>query len=595
MNNFLLKLSRENNTLNFLLHRTNKKNEILEGKNTLYHDFLQCREYRYKSTLIVVLGDIFSLEPGALYQLVESENKFEILQNLKGLSYIISINEPDGRVDVYNPLFGMLPVYYYESKDSVIISDSIDLFVHLKDIDVQLSLNKKYVLEQFLFFYPIVSSSLFNEIRLVPANSFLSVFNSGIEIKKYFFIEDYFSENPKKWRKSLPGISTIFLKNLKFYFPESPHWIAFTGGFDGRTLVSSAIAANQNFSAYAFGTPANDDVNIPLKNSQELGIPFTPLYLNENSYIHNYYELGREVSILSGGELSHIYNHFLYAAKELGKSYNTMLTGYCGSEVLRAPHSTGAVLSSATKEFLFYENQKNWENLIRDRFYQLSYIHHDYFKPDLEELIRELIEYRENRFKVKKLKPNQKLYIFIFEEAFRKFFGNWIKVQRPFIRVRIPYLDAEFIRELLKTELAGVNNKFYTKNPVYRFKGQALYAHIIKKTNATLYRLKTGKGYRPKDLIRLSGYLVLIVKYIRKKIVRKITTPNLDNLSILTGIYENLEKYPLEKFEEMYKVKELRQYLRDFKNVSNESQRDEAVMALSQVTYLKYLKEKNIL
>jgi len=81
-----------------------------------------------------------------------------------------------------------------------------------------------------------------------------------------------------------------------------------------------------------------------------------------------------------------------------------------------------------------------------------------------------------------KLTKNQKFYVFVFEEVFRKYFGAEIINQFKYIKNRTPFLDMAFLKAILRTELAGIHSEFFEHNPVKRYKGQILYAHIINKT-----------------------------------------------------------------------------------------------------------------
>ena len=81
----------------------------------------------------------------------------------------------------------------------------------------------------------------------------------------------------------------------------------------------------------------------------------------------------------------------------------------------------------------------------------------------------------------KHLSRNQKFYIFVFEEVFRKYFGAEMINQFKYLKNRTPFLDMEFFKAILQTGLAGIHSEFFENNPLKRYKGQVLYAHIIRK------------------------------------------------------------------------------------------------------------------
>jgi hypothetical protein len=123
--------------------------------------------------------------------------------------------------------------------------------------------------------------------------------------------------------------------------------------------------------------------------------------------------------------------------------------------------------------------------------------------------------------------------------VFRKVFGFWTNSQFDNLKVRTPSLDFNFIRMLLKSEFAGCNNDFFTHNPLKRYKGQLLYAQILKELNSPLLHMMTGKKYKPSQLITRSGQLSIVLPYVLKKIRKRKGQINLDNLALITGFRQS--------------------------------------------------------
>ena len=134
----------------------------------------------------------------------------------------------------------------------------------------------------------------------------------------------------------------------------------------------------------------------------------------------------------------------------------------------------------------------------------------DQLKQDLTGLPCYDIAYR-------KLTPNQRFYVFVFEEVFRKYFGAEMVNQFRYLKNRTPYLDIDFVKALLNTRLAGVYSDFFEHKPLKRYKGQVLYAHIIKKAYPALGAIITDKGYCPDDLLTMTGHLNILWRYQKKK------------------------------------------------------------------------------
>jgi len=592
LNTFCIYISKRNGKIEFPVKILEPK-EVSNTGSGITYTFRKSKVINNTPDLTyILLGDIFSFDKERLLLLHTNTDKYNILRKVKGLGYIISIDNKNGQVQIYHPFFGMLPVYYYQFEDNIIICNNIDIMLQQIAQYGKISVNKKYLLEQYLFNYTILNHSFFNEIRPLPAHTYLLLDEAGLSTHKYFYVEELYVNQPKKWRSSLNQLAESFIKIAESYLPKKESLIAFTGGFDGRTLVAIAIKKLAKFTSFAFGSHSNEDVKIPEKNAKDLDFPFIPLYLDDEKYYNNFYAIARELSIMSGGELSHIYTHFLYSVKNLQYKSDVMLTGYCGSELLRAPHSTGTVISDAAKVFLSNDSVDIWESYLRNKFKKLKFIDHKNFNEDLNELIAELKKYKTERYSGKNFTENQKLYVFLLEETFRQFFGAWVKVQTPFMDVRAPYLDIEFIESLFKTALAGVNNKYYTRNPLNRFKGQLLYAQVIKKTSKQLSGYITGKGYKPKHLTSVLGYFSISFNFLYKRFKRKIVKTDFNNLGILSGVSNNIANYLNVTNPGFYKKDLLYSSLEGFEQLSDESNRDEIVMTLSQLTYLNYLKKR---
>jgi len=125
------------------------------------------------------------------------------------------------------------------------------------------------------------------------------------------------------------------------------------------------------------------------------------------------------------------------------------------------------------------------------------------------------------------LSQNQKFYVYIFEEVFRKYFGPEILVENYYFKHRAPFIDFAFIASVLKTDLAGVYSQFRESNPFKRFHGQILYAHIMKKTCPQLLDIILDRNYRPRDFLSNWGRMNIIRGYFlqRFKQLKKADTP----------------------------------------------------------------------
>jgi len=510
-----------------------------------------------------------------------------ILLEYPGHYYLFHYSKELNIFQFSSSMFSMLPIYWYQYDNQFLAASRVSLIQRF--LDKEPGINKQFVLEQFLFNYPLFEQSILNDVKLCPANTVITLKDGKVKFEKHTEITDYYNQNPLPWKKSADNLVDLFIDRSSHYMPDEKFQISFTGGFDGRSLVACAKHLNKSFDTFSFGTHLNNDVSIPQKNSHELGITFKPFYLDNNSYIKEHFlKDGKELIELTSGLSNYLYVHFLYSAKLLSNQSNYLFTGYFGSELFRALHLTGAMSSEELVTYFQKDDEDKWIDKIQNSW-KLKYLKANEFSEELDVIIEKLRKYKmENKKKL--LTKNQFYYTYVFEEIFRKVFGSHITAQSKYLKVRTPYLDFKFIAELLKTELAGVNNPFFVQNPVKRFKGQYFYGKLISKAYHELAKVKTQKGYRPIDLVSASGKIKILFPYIKKRFKKRFKAPYLDNLSIISGLREIRSiKSDFSMLEEYYNT-EMINFLKTNLDGISENKRDLIALSMSTSTYEVELK-----
>lgn len=533
------------------------------------------------------------------------------LRNSKGQGYVLlgdcinpelpqwesltSDNEPKGnyylfhvsRDEIYvkSSGFGMLPVFYHQTEKMV--ASNVQLIAD--QCQTEPKFDRKWLVNQLLFNYQFGDATVYQQIKLLPAFTILTLGKTDLQLNKVLHIHKYFTSKPAKWKKHLEPLCRKFINISQQYFPDEEFFISFTGGFDGRTLVSVAKSLDEIFNTFSYGRKDNDDVVFPKRNARSLGVPYQWIPL-EKEYVRKYY-YPSAISFINetNGGNGFLYAHVSYAAKKIAKQTKFMISGVGGSELFRALHISGAVTSPSLIQ-LFKSN--SFEE-FRDHVHNSSvfkYLDLKLFESVIDEVATECWRYKSEL--PKHLTRNQQLYVFVFEEIFRKFFGSWLLAQSEDLIVRTPFLDFEFFKELLKTDLAGVYSEFMTENPLKRYKGQVFYSEIIRLTNRQLYWIKTGKGYPPSFVRRSMLRPLLIFPFTMKRIKRKITPPKLDNLSIISGIKNNFRNN-VDWYIEGLNNENFAQDLEILTSQTKESRRDVLLMMASIIEYVNLLNITN--
>jgi hypothetical protein len=150
--------------------------------------------------------------------------------------------------------------------------------------------------------------------------------------------------------------------------------------------------------------------------------------------------------------------------------------------------------------------------------------------------------------------------------------------QCAYLNNRTPFLDTIFLKEILKTGLAGVYSNFFENNPLKRYKGQLLYAYFIKKTYPGFSDIITDKGYCPKDLITLSGKFNITKGYLKKKLGKEESKK--DPYGLLDSYHHNLSFLKTIKIDD--RLFSIEKYL---KTLTSGKYSDDFSIALSQAYY----------
>ncbi len=483
-------------------------------------------QYDFVEGKILILGD-----------LITQCNREEIISKIKandltyfgGFFYLIYMNVLENTVKIYSSIFNILPVYLFDDDKFIIVSSKTEL---IKKIMPNQVVNKKYILERILFNYSFSNNTFYNDIKLVPSNHFIDI-SDKIRIKRHFNISDHFVDEPKSGKKIVYELAECFIESSNKYFPKEKSAISFTSGFDGRTLVGVAKKFSKKIFTYSFGGINYSDIILPQAQAKQIGVEHIAFIL-DNKYVNEEaLSCGLDMVKKTEGNASYARAHYRYAAEKLSERVQYLITGNFGSELFRAFHNSGVMISPELIS-LFASRNEVWVDTIK-KSEKLNFLNTSNFKAELDELIEELIIYKNDNNEFKK---NELFYKYIFEEVFRKYFGPEIVMQNYFLKNRSPYLDPQFIKYLLSTHYSGVYSPFLTHNPIKRFKGQLPYCYIMKKSFPPLLDMITGKGYCPNDLLNTTGKLRLLrAKFHNNKNIY------LDPFCVLSNFQFNKEFY----------------------------------------------------
>lgn len=446
----------------------------------------------------------------------------QLLTDVYGHYYFILLNRNEKEIIAGNSLFSILPLYYHESGSAVILSNNA---IGLGRRSGTGLVSRRFLLETVLFNYPLFNDSIVEKISLLPSNSYMKISGGAISFIKHTFLENYFSPDPVPWRKAAGSLSDSFIETVKRYMPAGRYVNALTGGLDSRTLLAAGLASGGDMICYSFGAPGSKDVDIPERVTAMAGLPYVKILLDDNYAAKESLKNGLEFVFSSSGSASFARGHYLYAVRAMAEHSGYMITGNFGSELFRAANVRGVVFSPNLAA-LFGSNNPIEAFKIIENSRQFNSLMPDSFTPEWNQLKGDLLTLPCFSGKYRYLTQNQRFYLFVFEEVFRKYFGAEMTGQFRYLRNRTPYIDARFFRAILGTGFAGVYSDFFERNPFKRYKGQVLYAHILRNSRPDLGRIITDKGYCPDDLLTFFGRANVVRGWINKKINKSRVQPD---------------------------------------------------------------------
>lgn len=436
-----------------------------------------------------------------------------IVNNLYGHYWYLFIDKTKNEFQAGNSLFSILPVYYFAGKGRIILSDNaLSLGRHAGTADI----SKQFILESVLFNYPLFGNSALNGISLLPSNSGIIAGRHGFNVVKHTSVAELFTEKPSPFRKSAERLTDHFLSTSAKYFPEENYYCSLTGGFDSRTLTAAGKYHGKGFSCYCFGSSVSKDVDIASGVSSGAAVPLETIALDDDFVKGHSLDSGRQFIINSSGTGTFSRSHYVYAASHLAERSKYLISGNFGSELFRAVHIPGVVISQNLYAVFRSSNPEDALRILK-RSKEAEHLNQENYDLEWKALLNDMQHLPCFNVGYKDLTLNMQFYVFVFEELFRKYFGAELSNQFIYLKNRTPFLDIDFIRELLKTRFAGIHSEFFEQNPIKRYKGQLLYAHIIRKAFPELGYLKTDKGYSPSDLLTNRGKLNILKGYLEKR------------------------------------------------------------------------------
>ncbi len=517
--------------------------------------------------LIVIIGNIFhnskynkqygKLEPKEVLALCREEEN--ILKRIKGEFTIIRFKKSANKLTIINDHFALKPVYYSMSKGEIIVSNNINLFREL-DYDI----NDLSVLEKILFTYPISDNTLLSNVKELNGGEVIEAGQKDIKVTNSFSLEDmiFKSESEKFSHKKLTKLLNHSVKQKSSN--KKINICSLTGGFDGRTIVSSLLKQDINFFTYSFGKRKGENTEVPLNVSNRLNIDYRPIYL-EKDFEDNYFKYGVESIFASDGLSSFERSNYSYAFKILSEYSNTVFSGLITGEILRPIHLKCDYMNELYYE-IFYENKKfDLKKYIDDNHF-MKFINKEWAMSLNEQLQKKILLRQQLITDIKKKYKNDYLFYLydLINLGFRKFYGNEMHLERFYADNISPFFDIEILNYLFNSTYINIYKRAFKKSLLLRWKGQIIYSNIIKNNYPELGEIPVDRGYPPNYLIKIIKRIFIPYLYLKRKYHSKKNNLDFDQKRWNYLFFDSIKNNDY-NYSEIFNAEELKKYISTYK------------------------------
>jgi asparagine synthetase B (glutamine-hydrolysing) len=436
-----------------------------------------------------------------------------LLKEIKGSFSMLIYDKKAEQLQVFTDPLNVRPMYYYQHDKRLAISTSLSAVMqYMKASNQPVKIDGASVLEYYLFEYVLGDETYIQSVRTMPPGGWLSFNSAGLELRRYWNAFEDLKDFKIRYSEAaaIEKLEDVIKHNLDLYLSGNrPTAVALTGGYDSRTNLALLGEKAKKFQFYSYGIKNTYDLEIPQKIAQDLGLKFRPIYL-EQEYEKEYSANAREAILIGDGIAEANRANYLYAFKQLGKEYDSILTGLFGSELIKHPTSVGNFIDQHMKSLLNSDDPAAALREVLAKSVEAGYIKEDMLEAQRSELEKRVLN---NPYVVNRHKRAVKYFYFLLMVGVRKYFMKEMKVERPYVENLHPFLDIEFVETLLQTPFPWVYHWTGEKNLVKSIQTHRFYVSLIHKNQPRLSSILSTHGYKPRYLLNKVTLPLMSLQY----------------------------------------------------------------------------------
>jgi hypothetical protein len=447
----------------------------------------------------------------------------EELRNLHGEHNIIVVSEKNGDITFQSSRFGLLPLYYALVDGNLCVSDSLAVVGKASGLD---ELNKDVLVQLCLYNYSLTNDSLLEGCYALPASTCLRFSQGTLNLETFWTPEQLLNKDIIHGKDSVDLIDEAFQGAVKRYAGQVDQTaLSLTGGWDGRLILAYILQEmdSEKIQLYSFGTAGSPDVIIPKHIASMMSLRYKAYLLDQEYLDASFIQAAINTAMFSDGYRSIQRAHYLYAMQDLASDHASVMSGICGSNVMKTAATTPSVVMNARILQLLSSNDPEQALSKHLAVFKNEFAPH--FNDVHPEDFKRSVLSPELSAALKQESYAHKASCFVFGILERKYFGPEIASYRHLVGNYSPFIDRGFIDALSRTEYF---NAYRASGGIFSNRSNAvLYARLMWRHNKILAGFTSDKYIRLSDLLHPTYYPVVALKQLyRRKIRRHIKQSN---------------------------------------------------------------------
>jgi len=454
-----------------------------------------------------ILGSDFSIEEFI-------KNNTNMINDLHW-GFILVINKNNDQIDIINDIYGIYPIYYSIINNYNVFSNDFDFLIKRQE-------KKKFdingLFDYFLFNYTLNRHTLFQNINQLVAGSRIvsKLYLKDLLIFKNFDLAKFLNQKKDK-KLDKNKVKTVLTDCLIDDLDEDlPIQLPLSGGFDSKVLLSILMSSKKQFLTYTYGSENSVDHYAAELTAKQFNIPYKLLALNEVDVIEQDRQIKSFIRRSPGLPLILDLISYDIVRREIPES--NIIIGAMGGELINGPVVISEVIITRSAKTLTCSKDKEElkRELIND-LNSLQFLDNTVFKKNVEKYTTSLANYQ---FDKNDLYANN-LTKFMLNETYAKFFGVVFKNLFEKDNLIFPFVDTNFLQELLNSEYRYSKHQLFSKSPLNHLFSRRLYAKLIKKIYKPALFTMMDRKYLLADILYFHRMPKTIYKYIENHFFKR--------------------------------------------------------------------------